>query len=290
MGVCHSCGGSLDGCRGRSARHNGQQPGLKITDPLQLERKLKRQRSDEGEVLTPELSDELGDEREAKRSKMSVSDDGERDPPDNLVSHSVPRQPTVRFAADFPLVQPTSHTGDNRNIHFVQDMPPSPQLTKIAGFDPSLPNPTANQPSLAPYFNGPPLPNLLETFAASSSNFNPNGMFLPIPAQENQAENHAHTHNFALQTPVSMDEMLSPTVQPMHEPEQPPIPMIVERTPTPPPEFHVGQELVHLLKTELRDSTGSLTVEQLEHLRATCLGCEWRVNGVWRTRTHPTPN
>lgn len=266
----------------RSARHNGQQPELKITDPLQLERKLKRQRSNEDVVMTPELSEDHGDEREAKRSKMSVSDDGDRDPLDLLGPGPLPRQPTVRFAADFPPV-PNEHGGQFMNgiSHYAQGMPPSPVPTKTAGFDSSLLNPAPGNLSPPPYFDGPPLPSLLQTFASTSS-FTPNEMFPPIPTPENQANIYTPIpQTFAPQTPLLADDTLPPTTQPMPELEPTPNPMVVERTPTPPPEFHVNQDLVYSLKTELRDSTGLLTVEQLEQLRATCLGSVWRHRTEW---------
>lgn len=86
----------------RSARHNGQQPELKITDPLKLERKLKRQRSNEGAADSRGSSEENGDGRGAKRSKVSVSDDDDdRDPLDIVgPDSSQPRPTTVRFASD----------------------------------------------------------------------------------------------------------------------------------------------------------------------------------------------
>jgi len=57
--------------------------------------------------------------------------------------------------------------------------------------------------------------------------------------------------------------------------------MVIERTPTPLPEFLVDHHQVVNLKGDLRDTTGSLTVEQLEQLRATCLGCIWRHRTEW---------
>ena len=51
----------------RSARHNGKEPEMSITDPLVLERKLKRQRSN-GVEMTPS-EDEQG-ERLAKKSRV----------------------------------------------------------------------------------------------------------------------------------------------------------------------------------------------------------------------------
>ena len=56
----------------------------------------------------------------------------------------------------------------------------------------------------------------------------------------------------------------------------------VERSPSPPlPDFHVDIGLVEDLRQTLRDSTASLTIEQLEQLRATCLGNLWRHRSDW---------
>ena len=58
--------------------------------------------------------------------------------------------------------------------------------------------------------------------------------------------------------------------------------MVVERSPSPPlPDFHLDESLLEGLRTKLREKTGSLTVEQLEQLRATCLGEVWRQRKEW---------
>jgi len=65
--------GQVSGIR-RSGRNNGQQPELSITDPVLLERRLKRQRSNEAG------SDSHGSEEgnhEAKRSKVNVDDEND---------------------------------------------------------------------------------------------------------------------------------------------------------------------------------------------------------------------
>ncbi|KAG6859716.1 hypothetical protein C0993_003557, partial [Termitomyces sp. T159_Od127] len=57
--------------------------------------------------------------------------------------------------------------------------------------------------------------------------------------------------------------------------------MVVERTPTPLPDFHVDDTLLEELQHHLCDGTGALTIEELEQLRATCLGCVWRHRTEW---------
>ncbi|KAJ2934730.1 hypothetical protein H1R20_g2371, partial [Candolleomyces eurysporus] len=61
-----------------------------------------------------------------------------------------------------------------------------------------------------------------------------------------------------------------------------PTPMVVERSPSPPlPDFQMNEELLQELRDKLQDRTGSLTIEQLEQLRATCLGEVWRQRKEW---------
>ncbi|KAF5392492.1 hypothetical protein D9757_002326 [Collybiopsis confluens] len=59
-----------------------------------------------------------------------------------------------------------------------------------------------------------------------------------------------------------------------------PIPDI-ERTPTPLPDFHVNEVLLDQLRASLRENTSKLTIEELEQLRASCLGCVWRQRSEW---------
>jgi hypothetical protein len=58
--------------------------------------------------------------------------------------------------------------------------------------------------------------------------------------------------------------------------------IIVERTPTPPlPDFHVDESLLSELHKQLTSATAPLNIEQLEQLRATCLGNVWRHRMEW---------
>lgn len=99
----------------RSARNNGQQPELGITDPLKLERKLKRQRAGElaGDSLGSE--EEHSDGRTAKRSKMGSEDEGDHDSPALGELLSVPRPVGVRFAVDEiePMAPLQGHGDEN---------------------------------------------------------------------------------------------------------------------------------------------------------------------------------
>lgn len=67
----------------------------------------------------------------------------------------------------------------------------------------------------------------------------------------------------------------------MPEPEAE-VPMVVERSPSPPlPDFHLDEGLLEELRAKLVGDTGSMTIEQLEQLRATCLGEVWRQRKEW---------
>ncbi|KAF9029830.1 AAA-domain-containing protein [Hymenopellis radicata] len=68
---------------------------------------------------------------------------------------------------------------------------------------------------------------------------------------------------------------------PPREPTPPLPPPPPPRTPTPLPDFHVDEGLLSQLQGSLRGNTSSLNVEQLEQLRATCLGAVWRKRSEW---------
>lgn len=78
------------------------------------------------------------------------------------------------------------------------------------------------------------------------------------------------------------DDAQLPDPQTISHAEPKPEPMQIERTPTPPlPDFHVDPSLLEELESSLVSKTDSFTVEQLEQLRATCLGRVWRHRTAW---------
>ncbi|KAF9257713.1 AAA-domain-containing protein [Marasmius fiardii PR-910] len=83
----------------KSARNNGLEPELMITDPVKLERRLKRQR--DGGATDSHASEEENGDRDPKRSKMNLYVDENRDP---LEIATPPRHPSVRFAP--PTIEP----------------------------------------------------------------------------------------------------------------------------------------------------------------------------------------
>lgn len=73
----------------------------------------------------------------------------------------------------------------------------------------------------------------------------------------------------------------SPEAAPKEPSPPPPPPPVIERTPTPLPDFICDEELLSQLQNTLATATSSLNVEQLEQLRATCLAALWRRRTEW---------
>jgi len=123
----------------RSARNNGQEPEISITDPLKLERKLKRQRS--SEATSPEESQEDGPN---KRARLS-GDEDERDPLDLVGPTSSQHRPaTVRFA-ELEQSSPTPMSDVVQEQHLA--IPPftvNPNLTSLPSPEPSQTPPQDN--------------------------------------------------------------------------------------------------------------------------------------------------
>ncbi|KAE9403807.1 AAA-domain-containing protein [Gymnopus androsaceus JB14] len=100
---------------------------------------------------------------------------------------------------------------------------------------------------------------------------NDDNPFLAVPVP------HSHRTSSSASPHSQLQSILK---SPTREKAPSPIP-IIERTPTPLPDFHVDDVLVEQLHASLRESTSSLTIEELEQLRATCLGCIWRHRSEW---------
>jgi ATPase family AAA domain-containing protein 2 len=190
----------------RSARNNGQEPEVLITDPVQLERRLKRQRSSEP---SGESQDETGREgpRSPKKARMtSEAEDDVVDPLDVVgPTSSQPRPATVRFAQDS-----------------------------------------------------------VEPRAASPS---------PVTRGQDEMEN-----GMVVVDSPSHPEPSTPTPATMQHETRPRTP---SPSPGPRPTLSVPEHHVHTLSEQLANGTDTLTVEQLEQLRAACLGCVWRRRSDW---------
>ncbi|KAH7921984.1 AAA-domain-containing protein [Leucogyrophana mollusca] len=269
----------LPGTR-RSARNTGQQPEITITDPLQLERRLKRQRSGERPSGSPVSSDGKGDigtgSPSSKRMKVVPNDDDERDPMDILgPTSSQPRPTTVRFASD---IEPTESLAPTQPLSF-PDGPTNemvvdtPTHKRSAGFDEFLLNPL---PPAMPRFPSPSIHHILNGTEPAPVN----------PALGNDPFRFVATFPQSSlgasppRTPVPTTSAL-PSFEPAQEQPRISPPAEVARTPTPLPDFHVDEDQLLGLQHDLRTRTAQLSVEQLEQLRATCLGCIWRHRSQW---------
>ncbi|KAL0955241.1 hypothetical protein HGRIS_004140 [Hohenbuehelia grisea] len=291
----------------RSARANGQLPEITITDPVQLERRLKRQRTDEANADSHGSEGELSDGRGGKRSRISEGGDEDQDPMD-LLSGTTPRKltPTVRFAGD-PIVLDGSASADGPPIAPQEDAAEAPvpvpapapdgeamavdtPPVKRGGFDPSLLNPASPdepQPPPAPSLEGilnpaqpvePPTSQAPPILPSDPENpFQPQPIEPVASSSTQPAEmDMASPPRTPIRTPTELDEHEAESSRPL------PAPVLVERSPTPPlPDFHVDESLVADLAHDLRDRTDRLNVEQLEQLRATCLGAVWRHRTEW---------
>ncbi|KIL57962.1 hypothetical protein M378DRAFT_54153, partial [Amanita muscaria Koide BX008] len=280
----------------RSARANGLELDIRITDPVKLERRLKRQRSEAGgDASTDSHASEEGDGegRESKRPKRAPGTlDGQQDideldiigpspvpsPRPQLQQQHHPHHPHhphhqhqhVRFAGVERQPSPLPHAplppeaGPSSGIlverrgETTDVANPTPRK-QTSGFDPFLLNPVS--PS-EPIFHHSRSPTPGHTMV--------NGISSNIPPQ-----------------PIQDADPSNPFFTPPAAPPRPPLApsmsamVVVERTPTPLPDFHVDQGLLDELRRRLVQDTVSMTVEQLEQLRATCLGCVWRHRQEW---------
>lgn len=114
---------------------------------------------------------------------------------------------------------------------------------------------------------------------ATSTSINP---FLVPP----QATDHTHGHGSSrMPSPrpyTSLCRTKTPEIIPITAPtSSASSALIIERPPTPLPEFHVDKTLLRELQQLLVKTTASLNIEQLEQLRATCLGSVWRHRMDW---------
>ena len=167
--------------------------------------------------------------------------------------------------------------------------------TRPSGFDPFLLNPKL--PDQPPSHPSPFAPRPNESlFNFPMTSMDPAD---PFTAHTAQGQPMSFTQMLAktptpplvhLAPPQPLPTRRMPTPHRTPEPERvlTPVPVLepmvieIERSPSPPlPDFHVDVGLVEDLRRTLRDSTASLTIEQLEQLRATCLGNLWRHRSDW---------
>lgn len=274
----------------RSARANGQQPEIAITDVTKLERaaRLKRQRSTGPSNGSQASGDEAGDGRDPKRSRVN-SEENLPNLPVNSVEPCDSQQASTVFLS---FAQPgPSSVNPNDDGGLLPNVAPSTG----GGFDPSLLNPAPSHTDQSPY-NRPlsplsaPVEVPPESSAGDSSHpppHSPDPTPLPSPHPEqlpvSQPGPFDHPPESTPDAPLTSVSPLankSPApATPPHEPE--PVPIEVDREPTPFPDFHLNQDALERLAGDLRDMTSRLSIEQLEQLRASCLGRIWAHRSEW---------
>jgi hypothetical protein len=278
----------------RSARHNGQEPEIAITDVTKLERaaRLKRQRSTGPSTGSQASGDEISDGRNAKRSRVNSEEDVSMNT--NLPEPCSTQQvSTVYLSCPQPTPNSVNLDGEGG---LLPDVPPS---AMGGGFDPSLLNPAPSETPYHRFFTPssasvsappddappdappdvPPEPMTVDAQPPRSPS-----PALPLPGSAQSSELHPTS-----EPPISNADV--PTLIPPVAGESPaPVPpaperdfeaIEVDREPTPLPEFHFDQNTLTRLGNDLRDTTDLLTVEQLEQLRASCLGCIWAHRSDW---------
>ncbi|KAG1740223.1 AAA-domain-containing protein [Suillus paluster] len=270
----------------RSARHNGQQLEITITDPLQLERRLKRARSDERHSGSPESGDDKGEPSTPRNSKRQrTASDDDHDPMDIIgASRAQNRGSAVRFANDvqpppdsdaLPIYGAPTVDGPSTSNAMAVD---SPVPRKSAGFDPMLLNPISPD-------NGFPATSIshMSNGAGPSTVPGQDGYTTPIPLLSPAIG--VMPLNPSIPPPRTPSPLaiqpLTPVAEVIEEPMVVVPPAEIERTPTPLPDFHVDEHLLSTLQYDLCSKTAQLSVELLEQLRATVLGCIWRHRTDW---------
>ncbi|KAI0029808.1 hypothetical protein K488DRAFT_55566 [Vararia minispora EC-137] len=287
----------------RSARANGLEPEFTVGDPLLLERRLKRQRSEvpsaEGEGSG---AGRTGEEPAAKRSRVSSEvGDVVMGPAQNLfeVTHhtetlaiSLTDAATTTFALDASSALSGAPAAGLSNTTAAPTQP----KTRAAGFDPTLLNPASPtdrfiRPQGAvpsePMQGGPSIqaaPYMQDAVAAFEFG-QPSKS--PTPRPLSGAQNmplEARRQELGTDTPHSeqpQPQADAPAQTQEKEKEHTPILMEIERTPSPLPEFRIDVDALDDLRTKLARDTTDLNVEQLEQLRAAALAAVWRHRQAW---------
>lgn len=277
----------------RSARHTGQQPEMSITDPLQLERRLKRARSSDRPSGSPESSEEnqaegSGTPRQPKKRLRAILSDDEHDPINLLgpVTSQQSKTATVRFVDDgrahqdeLPVISEPHQPGiqpptDLPSVGAPSDaMPIDSPVPRRSGFDPFLLNPLPPEEdmmrsaTLAPLLNGITSNSGGHDVSLHPSSPQQNG-YPQTPMHSPPA--HPPSRTPTLRQPPDTDAL--PVIPSPHEPA---------RSPTPLPDFHVDEESLLNLEFQLQTRTNQLSVEQLEQLRAMCLSNIWNHRTEW---------
>ena len=273
----------------RSARHNGQPLDFPIPDITLIEKRNKRHRSTSAVATASE--DENGD-RASKRSRI----DGEGVVDEPVASQSLEKATVVHFADDVNRGQPPSVVVSQSNG--VLEQVPELHVLPAPIFEVAGPEATQSQAILEPpRRSGGFDPSLLNPLPSPQDLPQSGSSSAALDVENNPFLSHNTSSVSQFEPPAIQIDALSPqsvmAVDPSPADELAPaatqdipttqsdVAMEIHRTPSPVPDFVVDEHRLHNLRRMLRDDTASLTVEQLEQLRATCLGCVWRHRSQW---------
>ena len=173
---------------------------------------------------------------------------------------------SVRFADEVELAP----LAPMPQIDEVSEPVREPEPERRSGFDPALLNPASPVDTRHAIAIDPPDNPFTYSSVPAAPQPEPtsltNGNGLPSNAQ------------VVLDNDLSMHTADSQPAEPSSQADQP---MEIEREPTPLPDFFLDEVMLEDLKVYVRDRTAALSVEQLEQLRATCLGLVWRHRQDW---------
>ncbi|KAJ3509073.1 hypothetical protein NLJ89_g5414 [Agrocybe chaxingu] len=226
----------------RSARNNGLQPEHPITDPVKLERRLKRQRGEDGtsgdshgSEGEAHIVEGLDGGRDAKRSRVIDEHDDDRDPLDTLGRTPVSEgRHIVRFAPQ--TVEPLPPLMEVPEIQYPmqQHQHPIPIHPSLQGPQHFFPQPHFDQrmvvdesPRRGPGFD----PSLLNPMQPSENQFHQPSVFAPRPNDG--------PFNFPPVGAYDPSDPFMSSPHPQYPYNQPPQTMtftqLLTSTPTPPP-------------------------------------------------------
>ncbi|KAI5120735.1 hypothetical protein M0805_006441 [Coniferiporia weirii] len=185
----------------RSARNNGLEPELGITDPSQLERRLKRQRSQDANGAAHGAGSGSGggegeregedgvDDRGAKRSRVGVEAVTDHDELDVLGPTSSQVRPSaVRFAPEVNDVLRTP-TRMNTGDYLMADLTPTPELNNgLRRTQPQTPLNPGEGWHLAADFTPTPEQHLEPRQYSGHSGFDPNLLNPAVPQPQLQLQ------------------------------------------------------------------------------------------------------
>ncbi|GJJ08616.1 hypothetical protein Clacol_002835 [Clathrus columnatus] len=286
----------------RSARHNGEQADVVISDPVKLERRLKRQRSSEASGSQdekhehqngdgPDSMDVDTEERTAKRIRTESGDapqttdgitftsilDDEPDPLDLVGPTSSQSQqggggPNVRFAEEVIVTSnDTEHVVTTSVVDAAMTSFTSHEDARIfmhesASADRET-SADVSQPQHPRPHSFPSVVKLVSTPSVPDGPLDPRGgpvlePLQPPPQEQSMVEDAVEVHQYFPEEQTITSRPRSPT-------------------PQPPPPFHISDEYLEQLSDSLTSLTEGLNVEQLEQLRATSLNCVFRRRSDW---------